>query len=321
MFASIDRFIDHHNLVSPTTTVVLGLSGGPDSVFLLHLLAHKKERGEIKNVIAAHLDHGWRSNSHLDVEFCRTLTERYGIRLIDKKLSELSISLKFNGSAEEIGRLARRFFLETVREQEHADVIALAHHAQDQQETFFLRMLRGASLTGLAAMRPHHGHYIRPLLEINKPDIIAFLEAHNIPYLIDPTNASDDYLRNRIRNHVLPALEHCDSRFDAKFLSALTSIQASEDFLARLTHEHFAAIARRTDTAWVIKIAQFLELDPIFHHRLLVHWFCQEQVKFPTSTPFFDEVMRFLRQPAGGTHALNSNWKLCKRQGEAFILR
>ncbi len=321
MFATINLFIEHHRLLTPDTTVVLGLSGGPDSVFLLHLLAQKKKVGEINDVIAAHLDHGWRVNSHKDVEFCRELAHRYDVRLVDHKLSDLAVSLKNNGSQEEVGRLARRFFLEQVREQEGAGVIALAHHAQDQQETFFIRMLRGASLAGLAAMRARHGQYIRPLLEINKPDIISFLEKNNIPYLIDPTNASDDYLRNRIRNHVLPALTVCDQRFDVKFLTALNSIQASEDFLTRLTQEHFAAITQHKEGVSTMNVKQFLALDPIFHHRILVYWFCQEQIKFPTSSAFFDEVLRFLKQPNGGTHALNTQWKLSKSKGQAVILR
>lgn len=227
MFTIIDRFIEHHQLLAPATKVVVGLSGGPDSVFLLHVLAQKKKEGLIQDVVAAHLDHGWRTNSHLDIAFCRELTSRYDIKLIDQKLSDLTVSLKFNGSQEEVGRHARRFFLEQVRGQENANIIALAHHAQDQQETFFIRMLRGASIAGLAAMRPRQGHYIRPLLEINKTDIVSFLDIHKIPYIIDPTNISDNYLRNRIRNHVLPAFTTCDQRFDAKFLSTLANIQAS----------------------------------------------------------------------------------------------
>lgn len=321
MLTRINQFIDRHHLLYPNSKVILGLSGGPDSVFLLHFLAQKKQTGQIQDVVAAHLDHGWRTNSSKDVAFCRTMCERLEIRLVDKKLSNLAVSLKFNGSQEEIGRHARRFFLEQVRKQEQADAIALAHHAQDQQETFFIRMLRGASLSGLAAMRPQHGHYIRPLLETNKAEILAFLDSHNIPYLIDPTNESDAYLRNRIRNHVLPALKECDTRFDAKFLNALKNIQVTEDFLTQLTQEHFAAIAQHKDGICIINIKQFLALDQIFHHRILVHWFCQEQIQFPTSSAFFDEVMRFLRHPAGGTHSLHNTWKLCKRTGQAFILR
>jgi tRNA(Ile)-lysidine synthase len=322
MFATIDRFIQHHQLLTTSTKVVVGLSGGPDSVFLLHFLAQKKKEGHLQDLVAAHLDHGWRATSHKDVEFCREMTQHLGISFfVSQKLSDLAVSLKFNGSQEEVGRHARRFFFEQVCQETQADVIALAHHAQDQQETFFIRMLRGASLSGLSAMRPRHGLYIRPLLEINKVDMLAFLDAHNIPYLIDPTNTSDDYLRNRIRNHVLPALEHCDQRFDAKFATALNSIQASDDFLTKLTHEHFAALAQQKNGTWVINVKQLLSLDPIFHQRILIHWFCREQIKFPTSSAFFDEAMRFMQQPDGGSHALSTDWKLVKRRGDAFILR
>jgi tRNA(Ile)-lysidine synthase len=321
MLDQINHFIEYNKLLTPSTIVVLGLSGGPDSVFLLHMLAQKKRTGAILNVIAAHLDHGWRVNSEKDIEFCQTITQKLGVSFVHQKLSDLALPLKFNGSQEEVGRRARRFFLEQVREQVSADAIALAHHAQDQEETFFIRLFRGASVAGLAAMRPRSGHYIRPLLTTNKTDIVAFLDTHHIPYLTDPTNAADAYLRNRIRNHVIPGLEQCDQRFHTKFMDTITNLQLTEDFLTRLTHEQFAAIAHYQDGVWHINIQLFLKLDSIFHHRMLVHWFCLEQVKFSTSTAFFEEVMRFLRRPAGGTHAVTSSWKLCKRRGIVFIIR
>lgn len=319
MISSIDHYVHHHNLLKPS--IVIGLSGGPDSVFLLHYLAHCKHQGLIHNLVAAHLDHGWRENSHLDVEFCQQLAYQYRVRFVHQKLSDLALSLKFNGSQEEIGRRARRHFLEHVRKQESADVIALAHHTQDQQETFFIRLLRGASLSGLAAMRPHHSNYIRPLLETQKTDIVAFLNEHNIPYLTDPTNASDHYLRNRLRNHVIPALKVCDARFDAKFASSLKHLQATEEFLTALTSEQFALLTSHENGAFLIDTQKLVALHPVMQHRILVHWFCAENVQFPTSTAFFDETLRFLASPRGGTHSLHPSWKICKHRGTAFISR
>ena len=164
MFLSIDHFIERHSLIPKNSKVIVGLSGGPDSVFLLHLLAHKKNHGLVQDVVVAHLDHEWRPNSDEDVQFCHELAKKYDIRLVAAKMSDLSISLKFNGSKEEVARHARRFFFEQLRKKENADTIALAHHAQDQQETFFIRLIRGASLAGLTAIKPQHGYYIRPLL-------------------------------------------------------------------------------------------------------------------------------------------------------------
>ena len=147
MIKAIHAFIAHHNLIFANKTVVVGLSGGPDSVFLLHLLSTKFNI----DLIAAHLDHEWRPDSHKDVEFCRDLAKKYDVPFVTQEISELPISLKFDGSLEDVGRRARRFFFESICTSHNADLIAVAHHAQDQQETFFIRLLRGASLTGLTA--------------------------------------------------------------------------------------------------------------------------------------------------------------------------
>src|SRR5260221_9609791 len=137
----------------------------------------------------------------------------------------------------------RRYFFEKVLQEHNADCIALAHHAQDQEETFFIRLIRGSSLTGLTAIKAKHGHYIRPLLETNKSDILAWLHENNIPYATDTTNDSSDYLRNRIRMNVLPALRTCDDRFATNFLSTLNRLQSTEQFLEQLTLKTFEDIS------------------------------------------------------------------------------
>ena len=319
MFLSIDRFIEQHNLIPSNSKIIVGLSGGPDSIFLLHLLAHKKKHGLVQDAIAAHLDHEWRPNSDKDVQFCHDLTKEYDIRLVATKMSDLPISLKFNGSKEELGRRARRSFFEQLRKKENADSIALAHHAQDQQETFFIRLVRGASLTGLTAIKPQHGHYIRPLLEINKSDMIDFLDANNIPYLIDPTNDSDKFLRNRIRKTVIPALKSCDERFDSKFKQALKNLQETEQFLQNLTQKTFAHITQQTELGLQVNVEKFLDLQPMLQQRVLLHWLCLEQVQFPVSNGFFLEIIRFLTQPNGATHTLHQGWSIVKRKRKAFI--
>lgn len=319
MFCSIDRFIERHNLILPDSKIIVGLSGGPDSVFLLHLLANKKKHGLVVDVVAAHLNHKWRSNSHEDVQFCRDLAKKYDTRFVTAKISDLSISLKFNGSKEEVGRRARRFFFEQVRRKENADTIALAHHAQDQQETFFIRLMRGASLAGLTAMKPKHGHYIRPLLETNKSDIVDVLDSNNISYLVDPTNDSDKFLRNRIRKTVLPALRTCDERFDGKFKQAVDNLQETESFLQVLAQKTFVCIAKQTENGYHVDFRQLLDLEPVLRQRVLLHWLCLEQVQFPVSTGFLDEIIRFLRHPRGGKHSVHRDWSIVKRENRAHL--
>ena len=287
---------------------------------LLHYFATKHKEGEIK-LIAAHLDHEWRSNSQNDVEFCRQQTERLGIELVVAKASELSLKPKFNGSKEDLGRLLRRHFLETVRKQKNATLIALAHQMQDQQETFFIRMVRGSSLTGLTAMRPHQGHYIRPLLETNRADIIAYLEGNQIPYLIDPSNESDLYLRNRIRNKVLPVLRTIDNRFDKNFMRTLAQLKETDEFLHELAAEILASISTNIDGRLSIRTKEFNELHPILKKRILIAWLVHEQVPFTPSEKFLHEIINFMSKPEGKIHQIHQAWSINKKQSIATIIK
>lgn len=317
---TIHAFIAKHNLIPPQSKIVLGLSGGPDSLFLLHLLAPLHHAGTI-TLIAAHLDHGWRKESVADAQFCLEAGAERGIPVIIRKLSDLAFSCKFNGSQEEIGRKARRHLLETVQKEHDANLIALAHHADDQQETFFIRMLRGASLAGLSAMKPKQGTYIRPLLNCKKQDILDYLHNNDIPYLIDATNEMPTYLRNRIRLTVLPALRATDHRFDTTFASTLGQIQDAQRYLESHTLAIFKEIADLSVRPIQIDIAQFLALDPFMQKNILMHWLCTEQVACTPTQRFFDEVIRFVGQPNPGIHVIQQAWSLHKKQNVIYITK
>lgn len=319
IFSQINSFVGLHNLIEHTASVVVGLSGGPDSLFLLHYLHALRTEGKIKRIIAAHLDHQWRENSASDVIFCRTACKVLDIEFVSGNLSELEFSKKLDGSKEEIGRRARRFFLEKVRKEHNADLIALAHHLQDQEETFFIRLIRGSSLSGLVSMRPKHGFYIRPLLEISKNDIVSYLNDHTIPFLTDPTNEHFDYLRNRIRATVLPALQAVDERFDQNFLITLNRLQSTEEFLEMLTQTTFASITTKHDHTYLLDSNALRALHPIMQYRVLMYWLIQAQMPFNPSQSFLDEILRFLSLEGSKEHAIHEQWKLIKKKNIVSI--
>src|SRR5438132_9177816 len=156
MFEKIKNFIVQHHLIKSGNKIVIGLSGGPDSVFLLYFLASLQQKYNL-SLIAAHLNHEWRKEADQEQQDCATLAQNLNIPFVTAKRSELSVPFKQNGSQEEYGRKMRRHFFEKVLHEHNADAIALAHHLQDQEETFFIRLIRGSSLTGLTAMKPKHG--------------------------------------------------------------------------------------------------------------------------------------------------------------------
>jgi tRNA(Ile)-lysidine synthase len=300
--------------------IILGLSGGPDSVFLFHVLKILHAKSKIA-LITAHLDHEWRTTSKDDAHFCADLCSRANITLVNAKASDIPIIPKDNGSKENVGRQLRRHFFEKVRKQYNADFIMLAHHRQDQQETFFLRLLRGSTLNGLTCMRAIDNRYLRPLLGIDKKSILNYLSTNTLNYCSDPTNESDAYLRNRIRRYVIPALKGIDERFEQKLESTIIQLQEEDSFLRETTIQAFEKIFTRQiiskagqpdNSRFLGMLSEFKKLPIAIQRRVLLHWLVTERVAFTPSAAFFNELCRFINQASGGQHLIGS-WRLCKK--------
>jgi tRNA(Ile)-lysidine synthase len=320
VFNLIDSYVHKHRLLCTGQRIIVGLSGGPDSVFLLHYLLSKKNTYNL-TIIAAHLNHEWRDSAQADADFCEQLCNRLKIPFVSAKLSELNLSLKPSGSKEQDARRARQTFFKQLITTYNADTVALAHHKNDQEETFFIRLLRGASLSGLVGMRPHNTPYIRPLLCIDKQTILSTLANTNYTFAVDPTNESSCFLRNRIRHMLIPALNTVDKRFSNSFMMTLERLQETELFLMRLTEQHFAQIAQfvPNNSAYVLNKELFLALDPILQYRLLVYWLSKEVVSFPITQAFFDEMIRFLKRTENGSHLIHPLWHLVKAKSGFYI--
>ena len=290
--------------------ILLGLSGGGDSVFLFHVLRAMHAQNQIE-LACAHVNYGWRDTSTRDEEFVRALCAQHNLSLHTTHAHELEGDIKDSGSKEDVARQMRRNFFETVLQQWDGDCIALAHHADDQQETFFLRLVRGATLTGLTGMRARAGNYIRPLLHVHKKEILAYLKEHNLPFVHDESNDSEDFLRNRLRK----ALRNCDERFDQKFASTHTHLQDTENFLKHSTQEAYINVF--TDTHG--DLHAFNALHPFLQKRVLMLLMQNNKVSFAPSDAFLDEALRFLASPRGGSHQLHDSWALYKKSRQFWL--
>ena len=186
--------------------LVVGLSGGADSVALLDLL-HRlaPERG--LRLVAAHLDHGLRPDSAEDAAFCaRACRERdvpfHGIR------ADVAARARRSGAGvEAAGRHARAAWFEAVRRREGLDRIATGHHLDDHVETVALSVLRGAGLRGLSGIAPSRDRWIRPLRAFTREDLRAYLAARGLPWREDPSNAETELRRNLLRHEILPGID------------------------------------------------------------------------------------------------------------------
>ena len=297
--------------------VVLGFSGGPDSMFLLHVL-HSLEKNGSLTVVAAHLDHQWRAESHSEFLFCQETCQKLGIRFFGGKAEDFILGLKKNGSQEEFGRNLRRAFLHKVMQKYGAQYIALAHHLGDQQETFFIRLMRGTTLKGLTGIKPIDGAYIRPLLTLNKNDILKYLHDNQVAYLTDPSNASPAFLRNRLRSSVIPVLKSVDERFDAKFSTTLHHLVQEDDYLTAQAQQDFLECFSRAETtaSYTGNLDRFNALHPVLGRRVMLEWFIACHVSFSPSSGLIEEVSRFLSSPRGGSHCIAPNCAIIKKKKE-----
>ena len=234
--------------------VLVALSGGADSVALLHALV--RVRGGVRGISVAHFNHGIRgAEADGDEAFCVSLCESLGIPFAVGKIDVPAEAARTGESLEMAARRHRYAFLLNAAALEGAEAIALAHTLDDQLELFLLRLARGAGLRGLAGMppvadaglrpdvltgrpadrathRPVRLRLVRPFLSLRHADLVAFLRTEGLPWREDSTNADDGPLRNRIRHHVVPALlETCGAGLPATLGRTLSLLREDADFL------------------------------------------------------------------------------------------
>lgn len=215
-------------------TVIAGISGGPDSIFLLEFLA----KFPIK-IIVAHLDHKLRKESGKDEKFVKEFTEKLNNNSIpDQKFSTLSkavdikkISKKSKKGIEETGRQERYKFFKNLAKKNNAKFIITAHHADDNLETILLNLTRGATLQGLTGMKILDQNLLRPLLPITKTQIQDYLKHKKIPFLIEKSNLTDEYNRNLIRNKAIPHLKKINPNIALTTAKNTENLREIQDYL------------------------------------------------------------------------------------------
>ncbi len=200
--------IEKYGMLKKGDRVVVGVSGGPDSVALLHILNSLKEIYKI-GLHVAHLEHGIRgSESVEDMKFVEDLCGDLSIRITSKQEKTEKIARASNQSVEATARKLRYSFFQEVLESTKSNRIATGHNANDQAETLLLNLLRGSGMAGLVGIRPAmQGRIIRPLIESTRADIEEYLNSKSITYRIDSTNAEGRFERNRVRHLLIPMLE------------------------------------------------------------------------------------------------------------------
>lgn len=201
LITHVKAALSEHALAPRGSTVLVAVSGGPDSMALLHVLAGLRRRGAF-GLFAHGVDHGLRSEASAELD----LAARFATSL-DVPFSRTRVAVAAGGNLQSRARDARWGALREAAARVGADRIATGHHADDRAETMLLRILRGTGVRGLAALPPRDGDKIRPMLRARRQDVLAHVTRHRVPWLEDPSNRDPRFLRTRVRHELLPVLE------------------------------------------------------------------------------------------------------------------
>lgn len=272
LILKIKETIVEHKMIEPGDTVLLGVSGGPDSVALLWGLVELKQELGIELAIA-HLNHSARGEeSDRDAQFVKDLGGALQIETLIEKKDVAAEQAALKNSFQETARDIRLDFFQRTMSQIGANKIALGHTSDDQVETVLMNLLRGSGLKGVGGMNPIRFPYIRPLFYCSRSEIIGFLNDKSFSYCKDPSNEKTEYLRNRIRLELIPFLqEKYNPRITESLFEASEIFRAENDCLKNLgDHEFDYAVSKSVEKGVLNVGIEYFTVLPLALKRRLV---------------------------------------------------
>ncbi len=259
MLAKVLRYIQKHNMLEPGQKVVVGVSGGADSMALIHLLGQIRDQIPL-SLVVVHINHGIRGKAaEEDAAFVENFARAWDLKCFIKEAQVPRLAREWGVSEEEAGRKVRYDFFEEVRRQVGGHRIALAHHRDDQAETILHNIIRGTGLGGLSGIKPvRDGLIIRPLLQVSRQEIENYCHIHGIEYRDDHTNEEVIYTRNRIRHRLIPMIEeHFNPNFSETIVRMGDLLRDDEEFLLHYSQEAFSQIAHQGQGEIKISLSGF----------------------------------------------------------------
>lgn len=231
MKSKIKNQIKKYNLIQENDKIILAISGGPDSIAMLHVINEIQKESKTKfELIVAHVNHMIREEAGEDEEYVKQFCEKLQIPFYSKHIEVLQIAKESKQGVEETGRYERYKFFDELMKKTGANKIAIAHNKNDNAETMIMHVLRGSGISGLKGLEPiKENKYIRPLLDCTRQEIEKYCEENNLQPRIDKTNFDNAYTRNKIRNVVIPYIKEEFNPNIIETLDRLSEIIKEED--------------------------------------------------------------------------------------------
>lgn len=270
MYKKVKNFIEKYNLLNKEDKVVIGVSGGADSIYLLHIL--NKFLGSEK-IIVSHINHGFREESKEEFEFVKSLCNIYGNKFEGIEIDVNSYIKKNKVSSQVASRECRYSFYNKILEKYGVEKLVLGHHGDDLVETLLMRQTNGSSNKGLIGIKMRRDFFdkeiIRPLLCLNKEEIYNEVENLNLEFREDKSNFTETYLRNRIRLNVLPKLKEENSKVHLKFLEQSINRSEDEEYFDNVVDQYIADNIICKEFIFELDKESFNNLFPSIKRRLL----------------------------------------------------
>ena len=269
------KVINENKLIESGDKLILGVSGGPDSIAMLYILNEIRKSKKINfEIIVAHINHMIREEANDDEKFVKENCEKLGVKYFSKRIDVKKLANTNKIGLEEAGRNARYDFFEEILEKTNSNKIAIAHNKNDKVETILMNMLRGSGIQGLRGIEIKTNHYIRPLLECNRNEIEQYCKEKNLHPRIDKTNFENDYTRNKVRNVVIPYVE---KEFNPNFIETINRlsdlIKQEDDILKQETKNIYQEILIKEDEKKeiILDLKEFNNQSKAIKSRLILY--------------------------------------------------
>ena len=311
LFREILKLNEEYNLIENNDTIVVGFSGGPDSVFLVEMLKKLQDFFKFK-IYLVHINHLLRGeDADADENFSYDYAKRNNLEIFVKRTPIKEIAKKTGKTLEEVGREERYNFFSEIYNKVGANKIATAHNKDDQIETFLFRLVRGTSLQGLEGIKLKYNNIIRPISEIYKKDILKYLNKNEIQYKIDKTNFENEFTRNSIRLDLIPFIE---KRYNIKFKDKLFSLIEE---IRENNKKNFLDLDEYVDEKNRLTLEKIKTLSLFERKNLLVHFLNKKNIKINRNK--IDEINSLIKSDGTKKIDLDLNFRIVKDYHHLYI--
>ena len=264
--------IKKYGLIQAKDKIVLGVSGGPDSITMLDILRQIQEEFDFE-IVVAHINHMIRKEAIQDEEYVKKYCEKNSIEFFVKRIDVMSVANNRKIGTEEAGRLVRYDFFDEVLKQTGSNKIAIAHNKNDKVETIIMHLLRGSGLSGLKGIEPIRENVIRPLIECERKEIEKYCDKNKLEPRIDKTNFENDYTRNKIRNIVIPYIEKELNPNIIETIDRLSEVVKKEDrYLEKVALDVYDKILIKQEPGQImLELKGFNEQDEVIKSRIILY--------------------------------------------------